>query len=95
VELVKHYISPDIIMANFTRDLVETPREFVNNATSEIAVNCIEKITWYKYPDPKINWILDTIEGNVVLGLIMSIGLATLLTALICAMQKAFHYRGK
>ncbi|XP_064623221.1 uncharacterized protein LOC135485290 isoform X2 [Lineus longissimus] len=93
VELVKQYVSPEVLMANFTRDLVETPREFVNNASSEIAKDCIEKITWYKYPDPKHNWILDTVEGNVILGIILSIGLTGLLTALICALQKAFHHR--
>ena len=87
VGLVKNYHLAEEIMTNLTTDQISIPTSYVLTA-SALTATPVVNITYYQVPEVAFNWLLDTIEGNMVLGLLMSIIFTVIMTITVCVFRK-------
>lgn len=93
IGITKTYIPAETIMELYTVDQIENPTPAVKS-TPALSACPVTSITWYLKPEDDFNWILDTVEGNITLGVIMSIIWTSIMTATICLGRYCFGERG-
>ncbi|XP_064625601.1 uncharacterized protein LOC135486599 isoform X2 [Lineus longissimus] len=85
-EYNKVFLETDDILKRYYDETSHGPKQSVKD--DPVFGGCLLNITRFAY-EPKDNWFLDTIGGNFMLGFLMSLGFALLVTAVICCARKA------
>ena len=85
-EYDKKFIEVETILERYFDEENNGPKQTIKD--NPIFEGCLVNIT--RYADaPLTNWLIDTIAGNMVLGILMSLGFALLMAAVICTARKA------